>query len=478
MNEKQKFGTSIKRKLLRMFSLIGAATILMCVLNGLALVAIKHFNEDAEALLVEYHEAIDVAQDGDHTEVEKVEQQLEEVFKHSDIRVDGTMTFNAILVVVTCGIVLVMSAMSNRIIAVPLREVANGIQSVSQGDFTPDFKAPANKNLSRDEVVAIRQCMELTGQSLSEIIKDTRTIGAEVFSAMNELADGAEVVNKSTFDISCAVNEVSNGAVSTANDTSRAMEMVSEMGDNVVGIKDNTDSLQEASNNMNNAKDNVMQLLKDFVQVNEVMNAAIGDANTQINVTNESMKDIQKFVGVIKDIAMQTNLLSLNASIEAAHAGDAGKGFAVVASEVRKLAEQSDRSSLEIEEILNNLIQNYELILQKMEDANASLGTQKEKLDETRTNFNILDEDIKITVAKIQDIEERVYQLDVLRGSLIDIISSLSAVSQENAASSEETTASIEELTSTIIQMCEGMKNVQTQTHDLLKSLEVFKVRA
>ncbi len=478
MNEKQKFGISIKRKLLRMFSLIGAATILMCLLNGFALVAIKHFNEEAEALLVEYHEAIDAAEDGDHTEVEKVEKQLEEVFRHSDIRVDGTMTFNAILVVVTCGIVLVMSTVSNRLIAVPLKEVANGIQAVSQGDFTPDFKAPANKNLSRDEVIAIRQCMELTGQSLSEIVKDTRTIGAEVFAAMNELADGAEVVNKSTFDISCAVNEVSNGAVSTANDTSRAMEMVSEMGDNVVGIKDNTDSLQEASNNMNDAKDNVMQLLQDFVKANESMDAAIGDANTQINVTNESMKDIQKFVGVIKDIAMQTNLLSLNASIEAAHAGDAGKGFAVVASEVRKLAEQSDRSSLEIEEILNNLIQNYELILQKMEDANASLGTQKEKLDETRTNFNILDEDIKITVAKIQDIEERVYQLDVLRGSLIDIISSLSAVSQENAASSEETTASIEELTSTITQMCEGMKNVQTQTHDLLKSLEVFKVRA
>ena len=475
MNEKEKRGIGIKRKLLRIFSLIGAFAILMCVLNNFALIAVKHLNNDIEGLLVEYHTAIESQ---DQERIVGVEEDLTYIFDKLHTRVDGTMTFNIILVLFVCVMVLIVSAFSNKNIVIPLREVTNGIVTVSKGDFTADFKAPNLHELSKDEIIAIRQCMNHTGTNLSEIIKNTRIICEEVVDAMNELTEGADTVTQSAFDISYAVEEVSHGAIATADDTSNAMGIVTNIGDNVGDIKENAHSLQEASANMNETKDNVMQLLNDFVEVNSAMNQTIDEANAQINITNGSIKEIQKFIEVIKDIANQTNLLSLNASIEAAHSGDAGKGFAVVAGEIRRLSEQSDCSSKEVEEILNKLIENYQLIVQKMDDTNANINSQKVKLDETRKNFIILDTDIKITVKKINDIEEKVNQLDTLKNSLIDIISNLSAISEENAASSEQTTASIEESTSTITRMCEGMKSVQTQTHDLLKSLEVFKTKA
>ena len=215
------------------------------------------------------------------------------------------------------------------------------------------------KELSKDEIVAIRQFMDYTEDNLSNIIKDTRAISKEVTAAMDDLTEGADTVTKSAFDISCAVEEVSNGAVSTADDTSNAMEIVTNIGQNIGGIKDSTEGLTEASVNMNNAKDNVMGLLDDFVKVNEAMNQNIEETNVQINVTNGSVKEIQKFIEVIKDIASQTNLLSLNASIEAAHSGEAGKGFAVVAGEIRKLADESKQAITKITSLTSNIQYKY-----------------------------------------------------------------------------------------------------------------------
>ena len=276
--------------------------------------------------------------------------------------------------------------------------------------------------------------------------------------------------------MACAASEVANGAVSTAEDTSKAMEVVTDIENNIITIKNNAEDLSKASNNMNNAKNNVLTLLDNFVEVNKIMNQNVEETNIQINITSENVKEIQKFIEVIKDIASQTNLLSLNASIEAAHSGEVGKGFAVVAGEIKRLSEQSAQSSSEIENTLNGLISNYKLIVKKMQNTNENINSQKEKLDETRSNFIILEKDIKLTVDKIADIESKVQQLDEMRQILIDIISNLSAVSEENAASSEQTTASIEELSSTITQICENIKNVKDKAKNLYASIEVFKI--
>lgn len=467
--------TNIKRKLLRAFSVVGVFTILMMVLNGFALNVLKDYSEEINVLFTDYHNAVVAS---DQEAITETEEELTSILQKTYTKIEGTLLFNLILGVVSVGLVLLCTKIFDGIIGKPLREVAEGILQVSKGNLTADFKAPKDaKELSKDEVIAMRQYMDYTETNLGNIIKDTRTISEEVVNSMKDLTEGADTVSKSAYDISCAVEEVSNGAVSTADDTSTAMEVVNSIGQNIEGIKENTEELTKASSNMNNAKDNVMDLLDAFVGVNKTMNQNIEETNIQINVTNDNVKEIQKFIEVIKDIASQTNLLSLNASIEAAHSGEAGKGFAVVAGEIRRLSEQSAKSSQEIEQTLNQLISNYELIIEKMNSTNENLNSQKEKLDETRNNFDVLEKDIKVTVDKITDIEQRVQHLDEMRATLVDIISNLSAISQENAASSEETTASIEELTSTVEQMCTSIKSVQTQANDLLGSLEVFKVR-
>ena len=178
---------------------------------------------------------------------------------------------------------------------------------------------------------------------------------------------------------------------------------------------------------------------------------------------------------MIQDIADQTKLLSLNASIEAAHAGEHGKGFVVVAEEIGKLASQSAQSSDEIEEILKQLIKNYEIIIQNVKSTSDNMEVQNGKLVETQNVFAVLKKDINGTVERIAEINTMVEHLDVEICKMVDMISNLSAISEENSASTEQTMASIQELTAVIGQISEKAQNVNDSADELMREVNVFK---
>lgn len=360
-------------------------------------------------------------------------------------------------------------------ISKPIQNINNEIQNVTDGDLTVDF-LDTNRAENNNEVIQMQNNMDKMVHKLKDIVVNIMNISKDVTNSMNELNEGADIISQSTSDITNAVSEVSNGALSTAEDTQNATEIVVDIGNDIESIRNDTEKLSKAASDMNNAKANVVSILNDFVKANEVMKNNVNDTNEQINITNENVKEIQNFIETIKDIANQTNLLSLNAQIEAAHAGEHGKGFAVVAGEIGKLAEQSAESSKEVEDTLNTLIKNYALIINKMHETNENIASQNAKLMETKNNFTVLEDSINITVDKIHDIKNMVLNLNELRNGLIDIISSLSAVSEENAASAEETTASIEELGAIILQMCNSVNEVKAKAHDLLNNVNFFTI--
>jgi methyl-accepting chemotaxis protein len=219
-----------------------------------------------------------------------------------------------------------------------------------------------------------------------------------------------------------------------------------------------------------------MDALDKLIRQSNEVTRSVKDIGDTINSTNESAKTISEFTQAITDIATQTNLLSLNASIEAARAGDAGRGFAVVADEIRQLADQSSNSADKIKGIVEKLLADSASSVSVLEKLNESFGIQEEQLDMTRTNMETMSGNVANVKSTSEHISDRIQSLNDAKNGLMEIISDLSAISEENAASTEETNASMEELNATFTMISESANRLQTLASELEDTVSYFKV--
>ena len=177
-----------------------------------------------------------------------------------------------------------------------------------------------------------------------------------------------------------------------------------------------------------------------------------------------------------ESIASQTNLLSLNASIEAARAGEAGRGFAVVAGEISSLASQSDQSSKEIKAIVDEIIATSNKNVEYAGQISEAVNNEGVVLNQVNDSFTVVNEKVEGTVAAIHTIAEKTQELDAAKAQVLDDVSSLSSISEENAASCQETNASMEEIGASIQTIKEESDKTLEITNILEKAISVFTI--
>ena len=358
-------------------------------------------------------------------------------------------------------------AMSNAV-----KSIEGSVTDLSKGNFVK-----SEKYLDRsDEIGNALNSTNLLIDKLTSVVKDIHNASETVSIQSKELTGTSNQINDTTDSVSVAIQQVAKGAVEQANAIQDATNNMANLSEAIQNVATNAEQLAKAASDMDIASQSSAESLNQLSNNMAVMENSVDSITKTMNITNEAVQNVNEKIDGITSIAAQTNLLALNASIEAARAGDAGKGFAVVAEEIGKLATQSATTAEEIRNEMNNLLKHSNNAIEKTGEI-ANIGRNVSSvLQDTVNKINDLIENVASTVDGVNNISALTEECDASKIIIIDAMSSLSAISEENAASTEETSASMQELNATVNLLAKSANDLQGVAERLDENLKFFNI--
>lgn len=376
----------------------------------------------------------------------------------------------AIVIFIVLGIIsfLIASKMTR-----PIVEITNVIKRFSSLNFA---ESPTTIRISKrkDETGQMARAIGDLREKLVTIVSQIKSQSELLYNASTELDTNASHTTSTVGNVETAVNEIATGATNQASETQKATDDIVNMGNMIEHTNSQVENLTSTANLMRESSEEAAATLKELDNINQQAIASINVIYEQTNITNISALKIKEATTLISSIAEETNLLSLNASIEAARAGEAGRGFAVVASQIQKLADQSNESANQIDQIIHALIEDSEKAVKTMDEVKTIMNLQSENVHKTGQVFEQVRDGISSSISGVGEIATRTTQLDKARGDVVDVVQNLTAIAQQNAASTEETSASVMEVSNVMQEIMENANRLKEIASILEENMNSF----
>ena len=357
----------------------------------------------------------------------------------------------------------------------PIGRISDIVSKMAGMDFTP---TPGAEKLvkRKDETGVMSRSVANLRKELVTMVEEIQSKSNDLFSASERLDRDASDTAKTVEQVGNAVGDIASGATNQAQETQNATEHVIDMGNMIEATNKEAEILENNSQSMKNSSDHAMAILNELMAVNERTKVSIEEIYEQTNITNASAQKIKDATSLIASIAEETNLLSLNASIEAARAGEQGRGFAVVASQIQKLAEQSNESASQIDDITSALIKDSTRAVETMQQVRNIMDEQSDKMTQTDQMFHQVNNGVANALESVVHITGKTENLDDSREKVVDVVQNLSAIAEENAASSEETSASVAEVTNIVQDISENAAQLKEIAYGLDQSVKKIRL--
>lgn len=345
-----------------------------------------------------------------------------------------------------------------------VKKVKLALQKVAEGDLTQRIKIKR-----KDEFGQLENSFNDMSEQMSQLISDVDSKSKTIVSVAGNISTITDETKNNTNMVMEAIHNIALGATDQAGSTQQAVNEVENLAKSLNETKQHVDNINEMSGSTGRLSEQGKQMVNLLIDKSGL---TMDKSKTTMKVMDEVMSSIDKInyiSDVIADITSQTNLLSLNASIEAARAGDAGRGFAVVADEIRQLADQSRKSTDEIKSIINEVVARATQAEQEMKENNDLIEEQQNAINDTQKLFEEISDSINELIRGLSEIAGLNKQMESNKEAVVGEMTSIASVSEESAAAAEEVNASVDQVNNTM----EDIVNYTSELNGIADQLKI-----
>jgi methyl-accepting chemotaxis protein len=384
----------------------------------------------------------------------------------------SAVTTQAIIlgVVVNAGVGAFAFFMARKITK-PITKATEIATKISQGDLTISAKSSSD-----DEIGKLLNVESQMASNLKSILTEVRVAAESVSSNAQQIASSGTELNSSVQQIASTVDQISRGSESQAQGLTKSKQIIEQLSSTMSDLASSAIESAEITRKVGSLSERGAESAK---EAEERMNNIIrvtNDSAQKVRDLAQKTSEITAVLDVIKQIADQTNLLALNAAIEAARAGEAGRGFAVVADEVRRLAESSAKSSEEIDSKLKQIQENAQIVVTDIETSASEVNQGRLVIE---SSLKALDE-IASEIKNVSDTVKRLSDAAQSEVSKVKAVSAnaseIAAVAEQNAAATEEASAAVEQQTAQTQEIASAATQMTELAAQLQKLISQFKV--
>ncbi|MEC2076695.1 methyl-accepting chemotaxis protein [Metabacillus fastidiosus] len=367
--------------------------------------------------------------------------------------------------------IIIIFLFSNHLLN-PIKLVTKEVAKVADGDLRADKIQIRNK----DEIGELAAYFNQMTGNLKEMIKQVSNTSMQVAATSEQLSASSEETSKSVEQVADSIQEIAAGADTQVAKTAEANEVVSAISSNIAYIVKNAECASKTSYQTSEMAENGNEVItKTIAHMNMIQNKTASTAN-MMNTLGDKSKEIDKIVSMITAVAEQTNLLALNAAIEAARAGEHGKGFAVVADEVRKLAEQSRDAANQIGSLIQDIQQNINQSVTAMNEGRISVDEGIQLVNDAGDSFEGIVEAVQKVTGQIEEVSTAVHDMSQGTESMVTTINETAKVAEDSALFTQNIAAVAEEQNASMEEIASVSDLLAKMAEELQESIKTFKI--